>query len=115
MKRSTLKKMVTSSALSALAVILTWLEIQIGPSGGSINFVMLPIILVAWQYGLGWGIGSGLVVGFIMSVIVRLVSGVETAEISIDMGGIFMGIIVLCVTRFFVHGAELEKDVDGLL
>ncbi|MBQ8833671.1 MAG: hypothetical protein IJ001_01935 [Oscillospiraceae bacterium] len=55
------------------------------------------------------------VVGFIMSIIVRLVTGVETAEVSIDMGGIFMGIIVLCLTQFFVYGAELEKDVDGLL
>ena len=55
------------------------------------------------------------VIGSIMSVIVRLVTGVETAEISIDMGGIFMGIIVLCLTQFFSHGANLEKDVDGLL
>ena len=55
------------------------------------------------------------VIGFIMSIIVRLVTGVETAEISIDMGGIFMGIIVLCLTQYFVHGAQLEKDVDGLL
>ena len=55
------------------------------------------------------------VIGFIMSIIVRLVTGVETAEISIDMGGIFMGIIVLCLTQYFIHGANLEKDVDGLL
>ena len=32
-----------------------------------------------------------------------------------DVAGIFMGIIVLCLTQFFVHGAELENDVDGLL
>ena len=55
------------------------------------------------------------VIGFIMSVIIRLVTGVETAELSIDTAGVFMGIIVLCLTQFFVHGAELEKDVDGLL
>ena len=55
------------------------------------------------------------VIGLVMSIIVRLVTGVETAEISIDMGGIFMGIIVLCLTQYFVHGADLEKDVDGLL
>ena len=55
------------------------------------------------------------VIGLIMSIIVRLVTGVETAEISLDLGGIFMGIIVLCLTQYFVHGAELEKDVDGLL
>lgn len=55
------------------------------------------------------------VIGLIMSVMIRLLIGVETAEISIDMGGIFMGIIVLCLTQFFVHGTELEEDVDGLL
>ena len=55
------------------------------------------------------------VIGFIMSVIIRLVTGVETAELSIDMAGIFMGIIVLCLTQFFVHGKKKKKDVDGLL
>ena len=55
------------------------------------------------------------VIGFIMSIVIRLVTGVETAEISIDMGGIFMGVIVLCITQFFVHGAELERDVEGLV
>lgn len=55
------------------------------------------------------------VVGLIMSAIVRLAVGVEASEISIDMGGIFMGIIILCLTQYFIHGAELEKDVDGLL
>jgi len=55
------------------------------------------------------------VIGLIMSIIIRLVTGAETAEISIDMGGIFMGIIVFCLTRCFAHGAELEKETDGLL
>ena len=55
------------------------------------------------------------VIGFVMSIVIRLVTGVETAEISIDTGGIFMGIIVLCLTQFFVHGAKLEEDVEGLL
>jgi len=44
-----------------------------------------------------------------------LVTGAETAELSIDTAGIFMGIIVLCLTQFFVRGTELENDVDGLL
>ena len=55
------------------------------------------------------------VIGLIMSVMIRLVIGVEAVETSVDMGGVFMGIIVLCLTRFFVHGAELEEDVDGLV
>ena len=55
------------------------------------------------------------VVGFVMSVIARIVIGAEAAEISVSQSGIFMGIIVLCLTEVFVYGAELEKDVDGLL
>ena len=55
------------------------------------------------------------VIGFIVSVIARLVTGSEAAEISIDMSGILMGIIVLCLSQFFAHGVALENDVDGLL
>ena len=55
------------------------------------------------------------VIGLFVSFIARLVIGSEAAEISIDMSGIFMGIIVLCLTQFFAHGVELENDVDGLL
>lgn len=55
------------------------------------------------------------VIGFIMSIILRIVGGVDFVEISIDMGGISMGIIILCFSQFFAHGVELEEDVDGLL
>ena len=52
--------------------------------------------------------------GLFMSIIVRLITGLE-AEISVDMGGIFMGILVLCLTQYFIHGAKLEEDIDGLV
>lgn len=55
------------------------------------------------------------VVGFIMSIIMRLVIGVDAVETSVQQSGIFMGIIVLCLTQYFIYGADLEKDVDGLL
>lgn len=61
--------MTTSAIMAALAVILTYIEIQVGPAGGSINLVMLPIILVAVRYGTLWGIGTGLVVGFVKCLI----------------------------------------------
>lgn len=55
------------------------------------------------------------VIGLIMSIVVRLVTGVETAEISVDVGGIFMGIVVLGLTQFFAYGTTLEEDVEGLV
>ena len=55
------------------------------------------------------------VIGLIMSTIIRLVVGVDAVEISVKMDGFVMGIIVICLTQFFVYAADLEKDVDGLL
>lgn len=55
------------------------------------------------------------VVGLIMSVITRLVLGVDATETSVNLTGFIMGIIVLSLTQVFAYGVELEKDVDGLL
>ena len=55
------------------------------------------------------------VIGLVMSVVIRLVVGAEAAEISVSQSGFFMGVIVLCLTQFFIHGAQLEEDVEGLL
>ncbi len=119
MKRTTLQKMVTTAVLSALAVILTYVEIQVGPAGGSINIVMLPIILVAYCYGLGWGIGSGLVVGFVKCLIgggigwglPSILLDYVLAYAAVGLAGIFsgknwglgLGAIVGSVARFVIH------------
>ena len=55
------------------------------------------------------------VIGLIMSTVLRFVAGVDAVEASVNFSGFVMGIIVLCLTQFFIYGAELEKDVDGLL
>lgn len=55
------------------------------------------------------------IVGLMMSIISRLVLGVDAVETSVNIYGFTMGIIVLCLTQFFIYGTELEKDVDGLL
>ncbi len=55
------------------------------------------------------------VVSLIMSIVCRLVLGADAVEISVNAYGFSMGILVLCLTQFFIHGAQLEKDVDGLV
>ena len=55
------------------------------------------------------------VVGLIMSVILRLVAGVETSETSVRLGGVIMGIVMLSLSQIFAYGGTLEKDVDGLV
>ena len=50
-----------------LAIALSYLKIPVmagfGGFGGSIDFVMIPLIVFAVRWGLGWGIGAGLVFG----------------------------------------------------
>lgn len=55
------------------------------------------------------------VCGLIMSTIIALVSGAEAFENSVNFDGFIMGIIIFCLSEFFVYGSKLEKDVDGLL
>ena len=50
-----------------------------------------------------------------MSVIARIVLGAEAAEISANLGGLVIGIVILTFTEYFVRGIELERDVDGLV
>ena len=36
-------------------------------------------------------------------------------EMSVDLDGFVMGILVLFLTQIFKRGIELQNDVDGLL
>ncbi|MBQ3650898.1 MAG: energy-coupled thiamine transporter ThiT, partial [Clostridia bacterium] len=53
----------------ALAIALSYLKIPIGLAfggfGGSIDLVMIPLILYAVRWGWGWGMAAGLVFGTI--------------------------------------------------
>lgn len=55
------------------------------------------------------------VTGLILSVIARLAMGVDAVEISVDLSGVIMGIVVLCLSQIFDYGMRLQQDVDGLL
>ena len=55
------------------------------------------------------------VVGFIMSIVERLVVGPDFAETSFSLTGIVFGLVVLWLTQAFTRGAELEQESDGLI
>lgn len=54
-------------------------------------------------------------IGYTMAWIAKLVIGIDAVECSVDSFGTIIGLAVLCLTQFFAHGAELEKDVEGLV
>ena len=68
----------------ALSLVLSYLKIPImggfGGFGGSIDFVMIPLIVYAVRWGFGWGFGAGFVFGTLKYI---LASGFAISWISI--------------------------------
>ena len=55
------------------------------------------------------------VIGLIMSGVARLTMGIDLVETSVGLDSFMVGLVVLCLSRIFARGMELEADVDGLL
>ena len=62
-----MRRLTECAVFVALSLALSYLKIPIGFSfggfGGSIDLVMIPLILAAFRWGFGWGLGAGLVFG----------------------------------------------------
>lgn len=55
------------------------------------------------------------VVELIASIVAVLILGPEAAEISADMGGFIIGILMLCLSQVFAIGQKMQEDMDGLV
>lgn len=55
------------------------------------------------------------VLGLIMSIIARIIYTASAIECSMDLHFIVVGLVVICLSRFFAYGMELQNDVDGLV
>lgn len=70
MERKRLQFLMEASILGALSFILDKLTLFVMPQGGSITLSMLPIIVMAFR----WGLRGGLLTGF-LSGILQLITG----------------------------------------
>ena len=107
----------------ALAVALSYAKIPIGLAfggfGGSIDLVMIPLIVFAVRWGLGWGLGAGLIFGTIKYFIgahsdiswVSIIFDYSVAYMFVGFAGLFrnkwkalpLAALVGCVCRFIIH------------
>ena len=103
----------------ALAVGLSFVEIQIGPSGGSINFTMLPLFILAYRHGGCWAMSAGAVFGLIKCIIgggiawglPSVLLDYVVAYAVVGVAGFLMhnrkltevGALVGCVARYAIH------------
>lgn len=124
--------MLTESAVMiALAFILSFLKVVDMPYGGSVTaFSMLPIIIIAFRYGTGWGLASGFAFSLLqmlmgLSSLSYATSAVAAVAIilldyivaftALGLGGVFrtavkdlgnamaLGALLTCVLRYICH------------
>ncbi len=58
-----LKTMCEVAVMVAVALALSYIELELGAAGGSVGFVMIPIFLICFRHGFSWGLAAGLVFG----------------------------------------------------
>lgn len=69
MERTKLLFLLEIAIFSAIGLILDKFSFSIWPQGGSISFAMVPIILMAFRWGLKGGLLTGLLVGILQIIL----------------------------------------------
>ncbi|MGN1001358.1 MAG: energy-coupled thiamine transporter ThiT [Oscillospiraceae bacterium] len=123
MKNKKLRCICEGAVAVALSIALSYLKIPIGLAfggfGGSIDLVMLPLIVFAVRWGLGWGLGAGLIFGTLKFFFAGG-SAVNWQSMLLDYSvaymfvgfaglmrgkkwGLTTGAVIGCVGRFLIH------------
>ncbi len=108
----------------ALALALSYLKIPTGMSfggfGGSIDLVMIPLIIFAYRWGAAWGIGAGLAFGTLKFFLAggtavnwaSMLLDYSVAYAFVGFAGLLknakpkklpLAAFIGCIGRFFIH------------
>ena len=72
MKKTNIRALTESSIMIALSIVFGFVKLIDMPYGGSVTLAsMLPIIIIAYRHGTGWGMGAALA-----SSLVQLITGI---------------------------------------
>ena len=100
MEHTKTRKLVESAIMIALATVLSLLKLADLPYGGSVTLAsMLPIALIAYRNGLGWGLGSGLAYGVLQQLL-----GLKTLTYVTGAGSVIAVILLDYIIAFTVMG-----------
>ena len=129
--QSKIRKMAECSMLVALATVLSVLKLVEMPYGGSITFAsMLPIVIIAYRHGNGWGLTSALLYGviqqllglnslsyfttwysilavilldYVLAFTVLGFSGAFRKSVATQSHAMILGSLLVCVLRYVLH------------
>ena len=118
--KMTIRDIAEDGMLIALALVLDFIKIPIGATGGSINLQMLPLFIIALRHGPLHGfIASGIVYGFVSCLVDMYPLTCYPFDYIIGFGGtavigVFNKVIVKNKTTYNVTG-ELFLFLGGVL
>lgn len=98
---SNVRKLVTSAMLIAIGTAISFVCELIPflnlPFGGTITICsLLPIVLISWMYGLGWGFGSAFVYALLqIAVGVKTVSALFIPSSDSYMGSVWLALAIV--------------------
>ena len=124
--RTSTRRLAEGGICIALALVLSYIKIPIGLSfggfGGSINLVMIPLILYAVRWGAPWGILAGLAFGTLKYFFaegtainwVSIIFDYSIAYAAVGLAGLLrakggnysklpLAALIGCVGRFVIH------------
>lgn len=122
-KRSVARILAEGGVCIALSIALSYLKIPIGMEfggfGGSIDLVMIPLIVFAVRAGLGWGVGAGLIFGTLKFIFangaainwISIIFDYSVAYAMVGLAGLLhknpkllpLAALVGCLGRFAIH------------
>ena len=111
--RSTIRQIVEEGVLISLAFVLNFIKIPVGPTGGSINFQMLPLMVIALRHGPQHGFICG---GIIYGLLTCLTDGYGFACYPFDYLIGFGSVAVMGLFRPFIFGKDQTTyNVKGII
>ncbi len=123
MRNKSVRALCEAAMSVALALVLSYIKIPIGVEfggfGGSVDLVMLPLVICACRWGLGWGLGAGLALGLLKFFLAggfaitwqSMLLDYAVAYMAVGFAGLikrrpkllWLGALVGCLARFLVH------------
>ncbi|MBO4216364.1 MAG: energy-coupled thiamine transporter ThiT [Clostridia bacterium] len=94
------RRLVECAIFIAVATVLSIIKLAELPYGGSITVAsMLPIVMIAYRHGLGWGLGSGVVFGAIQQLL-----GLKTLSYVTTWQSVLAVVVLDYIVAFTVVG-----------
>ena len=109
----TTKEIAEEGVLISLAFVLNFIKIPIGPTGGSINFQMLPLMIIALRHGPAHGFVAG---GIIYGLLTCLTDGYGFACYPFDYLIGFGSVAIMGLFKNQIFGKDQKGyNIRGLI